>query len=229
MVQSPLDRAAKRMLRQFEITSEIPEFASYVSKPLDYQEGVIGGKTVRVLGETHLSRAPFDYFRENIERKVMAKPKEWLFFIEGRRNNKILGGGSPWYFTQVAKLSRIPLFDATDPGVLSEETRSHVMARTGLTQEQFYAIYLNFITTEFPNPSGSTRNISRIARDLEVDVPTAKRIIEDGPLALDFEKYIGPFWNELISRRFRETLESHPDKANVLVSCGYMHNSCFVD
>ncbi len=227
MVKSPLERAVKRVERHYEQMLRIPELADYVDEPLHYEGAVVNGKQVYILGEIHQSRAPFDYFRKNIQRQVIARPKDWLFFLEGGRRNQILGDANWWYLTQVATTFRIPVFQATDPTVLSTETRAHVTGRTGITEDQFYAIYLNFILTAAPDPTESLKNISTIARDLEVDVPTARRIVENGPLNLDFMQYIGQFWNELIPQRFRERLNSHPDRTKVLVNCGYMHNGCF--
>ena len=230
MVKSPLIRAAKQVEKAYRDIANNSKFARYIYEPLDYEKSSLLNREIHILGEIHGSRAQYDYFRTNLQKEVSKDRKNWIFFIEGGLSNKVKVCPEEFYFGLVSKLYKIPTFDATSPNLFSPEVRAYVKDKTGMNKETFYGMLYGFFSEGREDSMlGSNANISIVARNLNVDLDSAKEITERGPISGDFYYEIGIHWNRLIRKTFMNTLEANPDRNRVMVTCGKQHNIAFLD
>ncbi len=213
-----------------EVEKEFKKRDPNIDAPLHYEFHKVRDREIYVLGETHGSRAPFDYYRENLKSKVRKNPDTWLFFLEDGPTNKVHGNPIGYYFTKVAKPKKIPILDATQPSLFTDETRKIILERSGLSEEDYFHSFYSFVF-DGPGMEESGKNPSRVARDLNVSLDLANKLIYQGisPYAKELFGKIGDHWNSLINEEFLRALGRYPSRTNVLVNCGFEHNVAFQD
>jgi len=207
------------------------EMLIYLDEDIEYEEHIVQGHTLHIVGEHHLSRKQVDYIHEMIAPRMRENPQTWFILNEdankGERNPK--KSPSLFYIQELAAIHGIP-YDEPLANLFADSTREYIYQQSEIESETIDRVIINEHFRDVGLSWSTNREAMKDATQfLGMGENYARRILSMGPLPNSdlILEIIVSNWNNYSKGQLPEKLGQYPTRSEVLVSVGSRHMPVF--
>ncbi|MEK6899121.1 MAG: hypothetical protein AABW79_03430 [Nanoarchaeota archaeon] len=193
------------------------------------------GRNLYLVGEIHGAMAPLYHIQHEIIPKMRRNPSNWLIVREGLNAYRDLDEATlikrlphVLYFHKVPDILGIPSADPIG-SIFDRETQDKVAQGSSLSLDQIRGWCIASVIQANGDDVRNSRELDAIILEkLGVNVDEATRAIR---FCYDPEAHtrLMTGWNACARKEMDKVLQSHPNRPEVLISCGIAHLPAFSD